>query len=358
MTRIRSFLVHRLMRRSGSLRHFFSASMMSRVFVALVLLCWEGGAFRMASVRGGRDSTLSCAPNPTLTPVECELATEGTIPCDTAATATAAASAATATTVPPASVSAKPIAPSVWTVFGELAAKTGASNLGQGFPDWSPPQFMLDSLQQAVGSPYHQYTRPAGHPPLVELLAGRYSKHLNRAVDPLNEVAITVGASQALYLVLTLFLRPADEIVIFEPFFDLYLKQIKLTGATPKYVPLGGRSATPEDPWAIDIEALARAITPRTKILVLNSPHNPTGKVLGRSASYPHSARLQRARSTHITHHSSRITHHPSRITHHPSLITHHSSPITHHAQPTPVARPLITHHPRPWHVPSGVHTG
>jgi kynurenine--oxoglutarate transaminase/cysteine-S-conjugate beta-lyase/glutamine--phenylpyruvate transaminase len=169
--------------------------------------------------------------------------------------------------------------PSVWTVFGDLAAKTGAVNLGQGFPDWNPPAFVLESFRDAIDSPVHQYTRPAGHPPLVELLAEKYGRRLDRKIDAFQEVAVTVGASQALYLALTVLLRPDDEIILFEPFFDLYYKQIKLTGAKPVYVPLGGASSTVEDPWALDIEALERAINHKTKVLVLNTPHNPTGKV-------------------------------------------------------------------------------
>ena len=145
---------------------------------------------------------------------------------------------------------------SVWTVFGEIAATTDASNLGQGFPDWDPPQFLLDSLRAAVDSKFHQYTRPAGHPPLVKLIGAKYSLHLDREIDPMNEVAVTVGASQALYLALTLFLKANEEVVLFEPFFDLYGKQIKLTGAIPKYVSLGGRCASDRDPWALDIELL------------------------------------------------------------------------------------------------------
>ena len=148
--------------------------------------------------------------------------------------------------------------PSVWTVFGEIAAKTDASNLGQGFPDWDPPQFLLDSLRAAVDSKFHQYTRPAGHPPLVELIAAKYSKHLDRTVNPFDEVAVTVGASQALYLALTLFLKANEEVVLFEPFFDLYGKQIKLTGAIPKYVSLGGRFASDRDPWALDVDLLRK----------------------------------------------------------------------------------------------------
>ena len=89
--------------------------------------------------------------------------------------------------------------PTVWTEFSRLSQENDVVNLGQGFPDWLPPKFAVDSLVEAVldsaKSP-HQYTRPAGHPHLVEQLASRYGKHLNRKVDPFQEVAVTVGASQ------------------------------------------------------------------------------------------------------------------------------------------------------------------
>lgn len=208
-------------------------------------------------------------------PSQCELATEGTVQCSVADTDVSPPTTTSTSPSPPSSVS-------VWTYFGELAAKTGASNLGQGFPDWNPPKFLLDALHETVSTPFHQYTRPAGHPPLVELLGGRYSRHLQRKIDPYNEVAITVGASQALYLALLTFMKPGDEVVILEPFFDLYLKQIKLLGGVPKYVALGGKAATLKDPWALDINTLKSAITKETKFLILNSPHNPTGKVFTR----------------------------------------------------------------------------
>ena len=173
--------------------------------------------------------------------------------------------------------------PTVWAVFNQVAQETGAINLGQGFPDWRPPKFLLDALTEAVSSQFHQYTRPAGHPPLVELLAMRYSKHLDRSIDAFNEIAITVGASQALFLALSTLLRSGDEVVLFEPFFDLYLKQIALVGAIPKFVRLGAPSSNSDDHWAIDFEALEKSISPKTRVLILNSPHNPTGKVFTRS---------------------------------------------------------------------------
>ena len=174
--------------------------------------------------------------------------------------------------------------PTVWEVFGGLAQETQAVNLGQGFPDWDPPQFVLDSLRATIDTPFHQYTRPAGHPALVELLAERYSKHMNlgRDIDAMNEVAVTVGASQALYLALRTIVQPDDEVLVFDPFFELYRKQINLVGGNMKEVALGGNSATSDDPWALNIDALEKAITSETKVLILNSPHNPTGKVFTR----------------------------------------------------------------------------
>ena len=128
----------------------------------------------------------------------------------------------------------------------------------EGFPDWDPPEFVTDALQVVSKSSFHQYTRPSGHIPLVHQIADRYSRHLQHYVDPLNEIAITVGASQALFLTLSTLLQPFDEIIIFEPFFELYIKQIKLTGAIPKFVPLGGPNASLKDPWALDIESLKK----------------------------------------------------------------------------------------------------
>ena len=100
-------------------------------------------------------------------------------------------------------------------------------HLGQGFPDFDPPQFARESALKAIEGNFHQYTRPAGHPPLVKLLANRYSKHLGREIDPMAEVAVTVGCSQALFVSMQCLVRPGDEVVLLEPFFDLYIGQIR-----------------------------------------------------------------------------------------------------------------------------------
>lgn len=183
--------------------------------------------------------------------------------------------------------------PTVWSEFGslgsELAEKSAAGecewgdehglvNLGQGFPDFAPPDFVRMAAVEALSMDCHQYTRPAGHPPLVKVLAERYSHHLGREILPMEEVAVTVGCSQALYVTMQCLVRAGDEVVLLEPFFDLYIGQIRMAGGTPRYVPL---KPTPGEKkgWALDVAALEEAMGPRTRVLVLNSPHNPTGKV-------------------------------------------------------------------------------
>lgn len=104
-------------------------------------------------------------------------------------------------------------APTVWTEFSRIGQENKPVNLGQGFPDWLPPEFAVKSLTEAVNdslnSP-HQYTRPAGHPKLVKELAKRYSLHMSRNIQPMTEVAVTVGASQALYLTLQTQIKPGE----------------------------------------------------------------------------------------------------------------------------------------------------
>lgn len=185
--------------------------------------------------------------------------------------------------------------PTVWSEFGRIAEQSTLpmANLGQGFPNWLPPKFAVDSLVEAAldssqQSP-HQYTRTAGHGNLVKELAGRYSVHLGRTIHSMQEVAVTVGASQALYLALQTLIKPGDEVILFEPFFDLYENQIKLAGGTPIYVPLTFQPYD-ESPdvitsgeWILDPEKLQQAISSKTRAIILNSPHNPTGKIFTRS---------------------------------------------------------------------------
>lgn len=197
------------------------------------------------------------------------------------------------------------VGPTVWSEFGALASKLGDKvvNLGQGYPDFDPPAFVMEAARQAIESNCHQYTRPAGHPPLVELLAERYSTHLERPIDPMSEVAVTVGCSQALYVAMQSLIRPGagDEVVLLEPFFDLYLGQISMAGGVPKFVPLRTslderrqETSSSSSTWELDFDLLERALTDRTRVLVLNSPHNPTGKVFTKAEMLKIAALLQR----------------------------------------------------------------
>lgn len=186
--------------------------------------------------------------------------------------------------------------PTVWTEFSRIAQERqgGLANLGQGFPDWLPPKFAVDALvEAAMEGSVHQYTRPAGHPHLVQQLARRYSMHLqHQEIDAMNEVAVTVGASQALYLSLQTLIQPGDEVILFEPFFDLYVNQVKLAGGTPVFVPLEFQPYNSNDndgddiitggEWVLNKETLQSKVNANTKAIILNSPHNPTGKIFTR----------------------------------------------------------------------------
>ncbi|EKX31760.1 hypothetical protein GUITHDRAFT_159025 [Guillardia theta CCMP2712] len=166
--------------------------------------------------------------------------------------------------------------PTVWSEFGALASQRKCVNLGQGFPDWSPPSFVRDAAVEAIMKGTNQYTRTAGHLPLARTLAARYRMHLEREVRAETEVAVTVGASQALYVSLQSLLEQGDEVLLMEPFFDLYMGQILLAGGKPVFVPL---EPTEEGEWKIDMKKVEEKVSKKTRIIVLNSPHNPTGKV-------------------------------------------------------------------------------
>lgn len=182
--------------------------------------------------------------------------------------------------------------PTVWTEFSRIGQENNPVNLGQGFPDWLPPDFAVEALTEAVNdvmnSP-HQYTRPAGHPKLVQQLAKRYSIHMSRDIKPMTEVAVTVGASQALYLSLQSLIKLGDEVILFEPFFDLYVNQVKLAGGKPVFVPLTfkpyeeGDDVVTGGEWVLESDILKKYVTSNTKAIVLNSPHNPTGKIFTRT---------------------------------------------------------------------------
>eukprot|EP00760_Papus_ankaliazontas_P036582 PhM_4_TR8347/c1_g1_i5/m.17811/K00816/CCBL; kynurenine---oxoglutarate transaminase / cysteine-S-conjugate beta-lyase / glutamine---phenylpyruvate transaminase len=178
----------------------------------------------------------------------------------------------------------------VWAEFTGLAMEHKAVNLGQGFPSWAPPPFVQKEYE-TVGSEaatlplQHQYCRSLGHPELVTALAAKYSKSLNRPVDAMKEVLITNGSTQGLYCAFQTFVGDGDEVIIFEPFFDLYMPDIHMAGGKTVLIPLRptkGAGGTSQD-WKYDPAELERAFNSRTKLVVINTPQNVPGKVWSRA---------------------------------------------------------------------------
>jgi N-succinyldiaminopimelate aminotransferase len=167
------------------------------------------------------------------------------------------------------------------TVFAEmsaLAVATGSVNLGQGFPDYPGPPEVLDVARAAIGTAADQYPPGPGRPELRDAIAAHVQRFRGLAYDPADEVLVTAGATEALSGALLALLDTGDEVVLFEPMYDCYAAGIAMAGGTARPVPL----RPPTDgagPWTFDPAEVRAAITPRTRILLLNTPHNPTGKV-------------------------------------------------------------------------------
>ncbi|XP_059213493.1 kynurenine--oxoglutarate transaminase 1-like isoform X2 [Centropristis striata] len=170
----------------------------------------------------------------------------------------------------------------VWVEFTQLAADYKAVNLGQGFPDFSPPKFVQEAFCEAVsgGPQMHQYTRAFGHPALVKSLAKFFSRIVGHEIDPLEDILVTVGAYQALFCAFQALIDEGDEVIIVEPFFDCYQPMVKMVGGKAVYVPLRpGSSVLFSADWVLSADELASKFTPRTKAVVINTPNNPLGKV-------------------------------------------------------------------------------
>ena len=165
------------------------------------------------------------------------------------------------------------------TIFAEmsaLATATGSINLGQGFPDTDGPTEIADAAVAAIRAGHNQYPPGPGIPELRAAIARHQEHWYDLAFDPDTEVLVTAGATEAIAASLIALCEPGDEVVMFEPYYDSYAACTAMAGATRRVVTLH-----PPD-YGFDIDALERAITDRTRVLLLNSPHNPTGKVFDR----------------------------------------------------------------------------
>lgn len=169
------------------------------------------------------------------------------------------------------------------TIFAEmsaLATRTGAINLGQGFPDTDGPAEIAEAAIQAIRDGHNQYPPGPGIAPLRQAVAAHQRSFYALEYDPDTEILITAGATEAIAATLLALCEPGDEVVTFEPYYDSYAATIAMAQATRKVVTL--RPPTGGGDYTFDHDELRRAVGPRTKVLLLNSPHNPTGKVFSR----------------------------------------------------------------------------
>jgi len=170
----------------------------------------------------------------------------------------------------------RPYATTVFAEMSALAARIGAVNLGQGFPDEDGPPSMLAAAQHAIAAGRNQYPPGIGVPELRQAVAAQRTRHFGVDYDPDTEVLVTVGATEAIAAAVIGLVEPHAEVILIQPFYDSYSPVVAMAGARRVVVPLvpDGRG------FALDADALRRAVTPRTRALIVNSPHNPTGMVL------------------------------------------------------------------------------
>lgn len=170
------------------------------------------------------------------------------------------------------------------TIFSEMSAlarKHGAINLGQGFPDFPGPDWVKEAAKQAIDQEINQYAISHGATSLRQQLAVHAGRRLNREINPDTEIVVTSGATEAIFAGILGLVDPGDEVIVFEPFYDSYVPAVQFAGGWCRFVPL--RPPDDEHPqWWFDADELANAFTERTRLLLLNTPHNPTGKVYTR----------------------------------------------------------------------------
>lgn len=159
----------------------------------------------------------------------------------------------------------------IFTVMSQLAAEHGAVNLGQGFPDFAVPQRLVDELDRAMRAGHNQYAPMTGVAPLRQAIAEKVLRCYGRPVDPDTEITVTSGATEALFNAIHAVVRPGEEVIVLDPAYDSYEPAIDLAGARAVHVPLDPRT------FAVDWDRVRAAVTPKTRLLIVNSPHNPSG---------------------------------------------------------------------------------
>ncbi|MDD1013235.1 pyridoxal phosphate-dependent aminotransferase [Pseudomonas rubra] len=164
----------------------------------------------------------------------------------------------------------------IFTTMSQLAAQTGALNLSQGFPDFNGPQALLDAVGRHVSAGHNQYSPMTGLSSLREQVASKILRSYGVSVDADNEITITPGATEAIFCAIHAVIRAGDEVIVFDPSYDSYEPSVELAGGRCVHVQLT------DGEFAIDWQKLTDALSPRTRMIIINSPHNPSGALITR----------------------------------------------------------------------------
>lgn len=164
----------------------------------------------------------------------------------------------------------------IFTVMSQLAAEHKAVNLGQGFPDFMPPAPLVEAMARAVAEGKNQYAPMAGLPALRQAIAAKTKRCYGRDVNPDTDVTVTSGGTEAIFDAIHAVVRPGEEVVLLDPAYDCYEPAVELAGGKAVHVPLDPRD------FSVDWDRVKAAITPRTRLVMINTPHNPTGAVLSK----------------------------------------------------------------------------
>jgi methionine aminotransferase len=184
---------------------------------------------------------------------------------------------ATIERTPPLQTKLPAVGTTIFTVMSALAAEKGAVNLGQGFPDFECDPKLVDAVTRAMAQGLNQYPPMTGVPALREAIAAKVEALYGRKYDPASEITVTAGATQAIITAILAVVHPGDEVVVLEPCYDSYVPSIELAGGTVVRVPLTPGTFRP------DFDRIAAALSPRTRLVVVNTPHNPSGTVWTRA---------------------------------------------------------------------------
>lgn len=163
----------------------------------------------------------------------------------------------------------------IFTIMSKLAADHNAVNLSQGFPDFDPPADLVDLVYEAMLSGHNQYAPMQGVPALRRQIALKIKDLYGATIDPETDLTVTSGATEALFAAIAAVVHPGDEVIVIEPAFDAYVPAIELNQGVPVFVPMTFPG------YIVDWDRIKKAVTARTRMLILNSPHNPTGTALG-----------------------------------------------------------------------------